>query len=177
MRVRRTSRLILLDGQDRVLLFEVEDATVFRPEEPGLTRYWLTPGGSLEAGEGHAEAARRELWEETGMEGVEPGPWVALCEPVLSWAGETIRAHDRFYLTRIDRADVSLANMSDAERGVYRSHRCKARLLYRPSPQTVSRRGVCPAVSCSNTSGAAVPSSHRAPVTATTLKNPRESTR
>ena len=57
------------------------------------------------------------------MVGVEPGPWVALCEPVLSWAGETIRAHDRFYLTRVDRTDVSLANLSEAERGVYRNHR------------------------------------------------------
>ena len=123
MRVRRTSRLILLDGRDRVLLFEVEDASVFRPEDPGLTRYWVTPGGSLEEGEGHAEAGRRELWEETGMVGVEPGPWVALCEPVLSWAGETIRAHDRFYLTRVDRTDVSLANLSEVERGGYRNHR------------------------------------------------------
>jgi len=121
--VRRTSRLILVDGRERVLLFEVEDASVFRPEEPGLTRYWVTPGGALEAGEGHAAAARRELWEETGIVGVEPGPWVALCEPVLSWAGETIRAHDRFYLARVDQADVDLGNLSEAERGVYRNHR------------------------------------------------------
>lgn len=127
MRVRRTSRLILLDDRDRVLLFEVEveveDATVFRPEEPSLIRYWVTPGGSLEAGEGHEDAARRELWEETGMAGVEPGPWVALCEAVLSWAGETIRVHDRFYLARVDDTVVTLDNLSQAEREVYRDHR------------------------------------------------------
>ena len=87
MRVRRTSRLILLDGDDRVLLFLVEDTTVFRPNDPSPAVYWVTPGGSLEPGESHEDAARRELWEETGISGLEPGPWVAVGEPLLNWAG------------------------------------------------------------------------------------------
>ena len=123
MRIRRTSRLILLDGDGRVLLFRVEDATVVRRDEPLLTAYWMTPGGSLEPGEDHAAAARRELWEETGMTGVEPGPWVALCEPVLDWGGEIIQAHDRFYLTRVGATAVALDNLTDGERAVFREHR------------------------------------------------------
>ena len=123
MRIRRTSRLVLLDDEGRVLLFKVEDATVFRASEPSLSIYWVTPGGSLEAGESHEDAARRELWEETGMTGVEPGPWVALCEPVLNWAGETIRAHDRFYLSRANSTTVVLDYLSAEERDVYREHR------------------------------------------------------
>jgi 8-oxo-dGTP pyrophosphatase MutT (NUDIX family) len=74
MRVRRSSRLILLDTESRALLFRIEDAVIVRPEKPSLVAYWITPGGSLEAGESYATAARRELWEETGMTGIELGP-------------------------------------------------------------------------------------------------------
>jgi 8-oxo-dGTP pyrophosphatase MutT (NUDIX family) len=123
MRIRRTSRLILVDGDGRVLLFKVEDATVVRRDEPSPTAHWMTPGGSLEPGEDHAAAARRELWEETGMTGVEPGQWVALCEPVLNWSGEIIQAHDRFFLTRVAANAVALDNLTDGERAVFREHR------------------------------------------------------
>ena len=123
MRVRRSSRLILLDEDRRVLLFRIEDATVFRPDEPSLVSYWITPGGGLEAGESYAAAARRELWEETGMTGIEPGPWVAVCEPVLNWGGDLVQAHDRFYLARIGATAVTLENLSIAERDVFREHR------------------------------------------------------
>jgi 8-oxo-dGTP pyrophosphatase MutT (NUDIX family) len=123
MRVRRSSRLILLDEDRRVLLFRIEDAIIVRPEEPSLVAYWITPGGGLEAGEDHVTAARRELWEEIGMNGIEVGPWVALCEPALNWAGEMVQADDRFYLARIDSTTVTFENLNAAEREVYREHR------------------------------------------------------
>ena len=123
MRIRRSSRLILIDTEGRVLLFRIEDATVFRPDEPSLVSYWITPGGALEAGEDHATAARRELWEETGMTRIELGPWIALCEPVLNWAGELVQAHDRFFFIRIDSTAVTFENLNAAEREVFREHR------------------------------------------------------
>jgi 8-oxo-dGTP pyrophosphatase MutT (NUDIX family) len=123
MRVRRTSRLIVLDEDSRVLLFKTEDATVNRPNELSPSVYWLTPGGSLETGETHDDAARRELWEETGIVVDTPGPWVAICEPVLDWAGEPVQAHDRFYLIRPRTTAVTLEHMTNQERTVYRGHR------------------------------------------------------
>jgi ADP-ribose pyrophosphatase YjhB (NUDIX family) len=123
MRLRRTSRLILLDAQDRVLLFRTEDDSLFAADGSRVASVWLTPGGALEPGEDHEEAARRELWEETGIVGVEPGPWVAVCEPVFAWKGERIRGHDRYYLSRVETADVSLDHMAEVERAVYREHR------------------------------------------------------
>jgi 8-oxo-dGTP pyrophosphatase MutT (NUDIX family) len=123
MRIRRSSRLILLDEENRVLLFKVEDATVFRPGQPISPVFWITPGGGVEEGESDEEAVRRELWEETGIAEIELGPLVALCEPVLSWAGEIIQSHDRFYLTRLSAPVVTLVNMGQIERAGYRDHR------------------------------------------------------
>jgi 8-oxo-dGTP pyrophosphatase MutT (NUDIX family) len=55
------SRVLLLDQAGRALLFYTRADVATHP-----TR-WLTPGGHVEAGETHARAAVRELFEETGL--------------------------------------------------------------------------------------------------------------
>jgi 8-oxo-dGTP pyrophosphatase MutT (NUDIX family) len=56
---RTTGRVVLLDGQDRVLLLHAA--------EPDGHAYWFTPGGGLRPGEDLVDAALRELAEETGL--------------------------------------------------------------------------------------------------------------
>ena len=57
---RTGARVICTDG-DRVLLLADSD-----PGVPG-SRWWVTPGGGIDAGEDARTAARRELHEETGL--------------------------------------------------------------------------------------------------------------
>lgn len=80
--------VVLLDG-DRVLLI--------RRGRPPAEGQWSVPGGGVEAGETLAEAARRELREETGLD-CEIGPIVEVVERITR--DETGRA--RFHYVIVD---------------------------------------------------------------------------
>lgn len=104
MRQRPSARLLVLDPAGRVLLFR------FRFDAGPLagTAYWATPGGGLDAGETYAEAARRELREETGLE-AEIGTAVAVRHVQFRLStGETVEAEEHYFLVRTDGAiDIS----------------------------------------------------------------------
>lgn len=70
-RARRVARIFLVDDLGRVLLLRGGD-----PRRPDAGTWWFTPGGELEPDEAVAEAARRELREETGLEVADVGPIV-----------------------------------------------------------------------------------------------------
>ena len=66
-----------MDPIDRLLLMKWEAQDV-----------WITPGGGLLPGENYEEAARRELWEETGISDIELGPWVWARRHLFHWQNQ-----------------------------------------------------------------------------------------
>ena len=113
---RHAARVVLLDREDRVLLF--------RCQEPGADRsFWITPGGGLEGEETHRQAALRELREEAGLTGVELGPCVWTRTHTFPWLGKTYRQRERFYLLRVDGHAVDSAGHTEEELQVLTDHR------------------------------------------------------
>ncbi len=61
-----------------------------RPQGKAYAGYWEFPGGKVEAGEPVAEALRRELHEELGIDLVQAYPWITR---VYSYPHATVRLH------------------------------------------------------------------------------------
>src|SRR5947209_2671473 len=109
MRLRESARVLLLDVHDRLLLFKVCDPSVFDPAAPRtVDEYWVTVGGGLEPGESYETAARREVFEETGIDSFDMGPWVWERDREMSWQGEIIRTYERYFVGRTKAVAVSL---------------------------------------------------------------------
>ncbi|MFC5380821.1 NUDIX hydrolase [Aquipuribacter nitratireducens] len=100
---RRSARVLLLDGRGRLLLLHGCD-----PARPATRSWWFTPGGGLDPGESHLQAAARELWEETGLTGVELHGPVAERSAEFTYDGVEYRQHELFYVSRLDAADVAV---------------------------------------------------------------------
>ena len=107
--IRRTARVLVIDESDRVLLLRTQ-----LPHRQECS-VWLTPGGGLKSGETHEEAALRELWEETGLTGVDLGPWIWRRRVVWRWGNRVYEAHERFFILRVPRFAISPAASIDLE--------------------------------------------------------------
>lgn len=110
---RLATRVLLVDPDDRVLLFHIS-----LPDGRGL---WLPPGGGIEADESPEQAAIREVQEETGL--------------VLPFAGHRVWTRrtsffdldqsEEFFFVRLG-ADVVIDtdhNVDPIERDTLRGHR------------------------------------------------------
>ncbi|MEV0761714.1 NUDIX domain-containing protein [Nocardia sp. NPDC050435] len=118
---RATARIILVDPEDRVLLFR------FRPPLPfEEVTGWLTPGGGLDPGETPAAGAVRELFEETGYRAdparlspvvaVSAGPWTAD-------DGTDYDATDSYFFLRAAAFEVDISGHQEVERDALSGHR------------------------------------------------------
>ena len=117
---RRAARVLLVDGQSRVLLFHGCD-----PADDTAGDWWFTPGGGLDPGETPAQGAARELAEETGLV-VTPddlGPSVHARTAQFRFAGGAYRQTEDFFLLRVDAHDVDTAGFSALEVSAVLGHR------------------------------------------------------
>jgi 8-oxo-dGTP pyrophosphatase MutT (NUDIX family) len=92
--LRSAVRIVMVDPDERIMLIELIDRA-------GAQRWWIMPGGGLDAGESHEQAAYREAAEETGLTAFELGPWVWGREHVFTWKDTTYRQQERFYIAHV----------------------------------------------------------------------------
>jgi len=120
---RPSARLILLDPQDRLFLFNVHDPAVFDPVDPHRDPFWVMIGGLVDPGEDFADAAVREAYEETRLRVIDQPRWVWQRERRMSWRGKDVLHKERFFLARADRTDVDTSGLDERERSWTRGHR------------------------------------------------------
>jgi 8-oxo-dGTP pyrophosphatase MutT (NUDIX family) len=110
---RQAGRVLVIDPASRVLLLEN-----FDPAQPECGRFWVTIGGGLDDGEEAAQAAVRELREETGIAaGVDEltGPvWHRSTE--FSFNGTRYQQEEDYFILRVGDVQISFAHLEPEER-------------------------------------------------------------
>lgn len=111
-------RLLVVDRDDRLLLQHC-----ITPDTH--TEFWCTPGGALHESESSDDAARRELFEETGLRvDVELGAPVWERMHVFTVGdGRVFHQHERYHVLRVDAFEASPGALSDFERESIREQR------------------------------------------------------
>jgi 8-oxo-dGTP pyrophosphatase MutT (NUDIX family) len=126
---RPAARILLFDEQDRVLLFRFDAGD--RPA------FWGTPGGAIDPGESFAEAARRELREETGLDLDCGGEVHRRIVEFVTLEDVPVVADERYFRVRAGACAIDTGAHTELERRVMREWRWFARAEIDSWPETI----------------------------------------
>ncbi len=132
MSSRVSARVVLLDDEGAVLLFCGSDPAFPDGSDGPAPRWWFTVGGATQQGETLAQAAARELEEETGLR-VDPADMIGPVwrrDAVIDFNGSVIRSEEMFFVHRTERFEPSAAGRTALERAYIHGHRwCDATMI------------------------------------------------
>ncbi|HTY34576.1 NUDIX hydrolase [Mycobacterium sp.] len=115
---RTSARVVLLDETGAVLLLCGSDPANPAFHDGAAPRWWFTVGGEVGKGERLAEAAARELAEETGLR-VSPADMIGPIwrrDEVFEFNGALIDSEEFYLVHRTSRFEPSLAGRTELER-------------------------------------------------------------
>lgn len=112
MKVRKSSRVIVLNKENRIFLFQYQFD--YLADNKAI---WITPGGSLEDGESFKDALKRELFEELGVQITEPCQEIYYRNPIYTMkSGEVIQSVEKFFLVTLDNESFSFEHWTESEK-------------------------------------------------------------
>ncbi len=112
--IRRAARVLLLDGQGRLLLFR------YVPDN--LPAFWILPGGECEPDEDFASAASRELFEETGI-AAQPRCLAVTREFDYVYEGMPVRGIEHFFSHRTRETRIDTSGHTELEQRAMQEYR------------------------------------------------------
>ncbi len=112
------AKVLLIDPEDRVLLFSGIDRT--QPDQPPV---WFAVGGAVQQGETIKEAGIRETAEETGLRIGDPGP--AVFSRSFHWVfeGAGYEQQETYFLVRTPHLVIAQGGWTDVEKATVVDHR------------------------------------------------------
>lgn len=107
LKVRRAARVLVIDPEGKVLLFEYSHSGSSEDALSDKGSYFTIPGGKALSKESFEECARRELEEETGITDKIPGLVLAIRQaPLMMSSGNFVLADEKYFAIFVGKAQA-----------------------------------------------------------------------